>query len=94
MGPSKCPYSMNTTPSSSNKMTLTTQQMNFNKQQLANAYVTHLVENMDLSDLMSYAYDHIQKHLEDYTVEELVAEVEDSAPDVLADLVEEIGATK
>ena len=94
MGPSKCPYSMNTTPSSSNKMTLTTQQMNFTKQQLANAYVTHLVENMDLSDLMSYAYDHIQKHLEDYTVEELVAEVEDSAPDVLADLVEEIGATK
>ena len=50
-------------------MTLTTQQMNFTKQQLANAYVTHLVENMDLSDLMSYAYDHIQKHLEDYTVE-------------------------
>ena len=85
---------MNTTPSSSNQMTLTTQQMNFTKQQLANAYVTHLVENMDLSDLMSYAYDHIQKHLEDYTVEELVAEVEDSAPDVLADLVEEIGATK
>ena len=25
MGPSKCPYSMNTTPSSSNKMTLKTQ---------------------------------------------------------------------
>ena len=94
MGPSKCPYSMNTTPSSSNKMTLTTQQMNFTKQQLANAYVTHLVENMDLSDLMSYACDHIQKHLEDYTVEELVAEVEESAPDVLADLVEEIGETK
>ena len=68
--------------------------MTFTKKQLANAYVTHLVENMDLSDLMSYAYDHIQKHLEDYTVEELVAEVEDSAPDVLADLVEEIGATK
>ena len=93
MGPSKCPYSMNTTPSSSNKMTLTTQQTNFTKKQLANAYVTHLVETMELSELMGYACDYIQKHLENYTVEELVAEVNDSAPQVLADLVEEIGET-
>ena len=77
-----------------NKMTLTTQQTNFTKKQLANAYVTHLVETMELSELMGYACNYIQKHLEDYTVEELVAEVNDSAPQVLVDLVEEIGETK
>ena len=49
---------------------------------------------MELSELMGYACNHIQKHLEDYTVEELVDEVNESAPQVLADLVEEIGETK
>ena len=75
-------------------MTLTTQQMTFTKKQLTNAYITHIVENMELETLMGFACDYLQDHYAVLSVEELVAEVDDIAPDVLADLVEEIGATK
>ena len=75
-------------------MTLTTQQMTFTKKQLTNAYITHIVENMELETLMGFACDYLQDHYAVLSVEVLVAEVDDIAPDVLADLVEEIGATK
>ena len=75
-------------------MTLTTQQMTFTKKQLTNAYITHIVENMELGTLMGFACDYLQDHYAGLSVEELVAEVDDIAPEVLAEVVEEFGATK
>ena len=75
-------------------MTLTTQQMTFTKKQLVNAYVAHIVENMELQTLMDYACDYLQDHYAVLSVEELVAEVDDIAPEILEELAEEIGATK
>ena len=75
-------------------MTLTTQQMTFTKKQLTNAYITHIVENMELETLMGFACDYLQDHYAVLSVEELVAEVDDIAPEVLAEVVEEFGATK
>ena len=75
-------------------MTLTTQQMTFTKKQLTNAYITHIVENMELETLMGFACDYLQDHYAGLSVEELVAEVDDIAPEILEELAEEIGATK
>jgi len=68
--------------------------MTFTKEQLVNAYVLHIVENMELSDLMGYACDYLQDHYAVLSVDELIAELKDIAPEILEELAEEIGATK
>jgi len=68
--------------------------MTFTKKQLTNAYITHIVENMEIETLMGFACDYLQDWYEVLSVEELVAEVDDIAPEILEELAEEIGATK
>jgi len=68
--------------------------MTFTKKQLVNAYVLHIVENMDLSDLMGYACDYLQDHYAVLSVDEVIAELKDIAPEILEELVEEFGATQ
>lgn len=71
--------------------------MTFTKKQLVDAYVTALVENMELSDLteiaMAYAYNDLQEHFANYTMEELVVEVNNIAPRILAEVIEEFKTT-
>lgn len=67
--------------------------MTFTKKQLVDAYVTALVENMELSDLMAYACNDLQEHFANYTMEELVVEVNNIAPRILAEVIEEFKTT-
>lgn len=74
-------------------MTLMRIQMTFTKKKLVDAYVTALVENMELSDLMAYACDDLQEHFSNYTMEELVAEVDNIVPRILAEVIAEFETT-
>ena len=54
-----------------------------NRQELLEAYVDRLLENMSTNDLLRIVGDQIEENLESYTDEELIAEVQEYYPDLL-----------
>lgn len=57
--------------------------MNMNRVQLQRDYVDRMIDGMDISDLCMIVADYMHNNLEDYTDEQLVAEVKDYYPDLL-----------
>ena len=50
---------------------------------LQEAYVTSILDGMDWKTMEQFVYDTIDANLDNYTVEELITEVEDYYPELL-----------
>ena len=56
-----------------------------NRQELLDAYIDRILDNMSTKDLMRIVGDQIEESLSDYTDEELISEVEEYYPELLED---------
>ena len=50
---------------------------------LQDAYINEIIDGMDLKDLMRIVYDNLEQNLEQYSVDELIQEVEEYYPHLL-----------
>ena len=56
-----------------------------NRDELQNAYIESIIDGMDHKSMYQYVYDNLADHLDKYSVQELVTEVEDYYPELLED---------
>ena len=56
-----------------------------NRQELLEAYIDRILDNMSTKDLMRLVGDQIEDNLSSYTDEELIAEVEEYYPELIAE---------
>ena len=63
-------------------MTETTDNI-IDRDQLQEAYIESIIDGMDHKSLWQYVYDNLTDHLDKYTVDELITEVEDYYPELL-----------
>ena len=64
------------------KMTETTDNI-INRDQLQEAYIESIIDGMDHKSMYQFVYDSLNNNLDDYTVDELITEVEDYYPELL-----------
>jgi len=62
---------------------------NFNREDLISDYVDRIIDNMSTKDMMRILGDQIEENLSSYTDEELIAEIEESYPEILEDQVDD-----
>ena len=55
------------------------------RDKLQSVYVNSIVDGMDWKTMERYVHDNLNESLDDYTLEELIAEVEDYHPELLDD---------
>ena len=55
------------------------------RDQLQEAYIESIIDGMDHKSLWQYVYDNLNDHLDKYSVDELITEVEDYYPELLND---------
>ena len=53
------------------------------RDELQDAYINEIIDSMDIKDLMRLVYDQLEQNLEQYTVDELIEEVEEYYPHLL-----------
>ena len=63
-------------------MTETTDNI-IDRDELQEAYVKSILDGMDWKTMEQYVYDSLNNNFDDYTVEELITEVEDYYPELL-----------
>ena len=63
-------------------MTETNDQI-IDRDSLQEAYIESIIDGMDHKSLWQYVYDNLNDHLDEYSVDELVTEVEDYYPELL-----------
>tara|TARA_B100000287_G_scaffold291868_1_gene275208 strand:- start:416 stop:679 length:264 start_codon:yes stop_codon:yes gene_type:complete len=56
-----------------------------NRDQLQEAYIESIIDGMDHKTMYQYIYDNLTDHLDKYSVDELITEVEDYYPELLND---------
>ena len=54
-----------------------------NRDELQEAYVEAIIDGMDHKSMYQYVYDNLTDHLDKYSVDELITEVEDYYPELL-----------
>ena len=64
------------------KMTETNDRI-IDRDQLQDAYIEMIIDGMDHKTMYQFVYDSLNGNLDDYTVEELITEVEDYYPELL-----------
>ena len=57
----------------------------FDRQQLIEAYIDRLLDNMSTKDLLRIVGDQMEENLTSYTDEELISEVQEYYPDLIED---------
>ena len=60
-----------------------TQDNIIDRDELQEAYVKSILDGMDWKTMEQYVYDSLNNNFDDYTVEELITEVEDYYPELL-----------
>lgn len=65
--------------------TMTVQDNIINRDALQDAYIERIIDGMDHKDLWAFVYDNMNDHLDKYSVNELIQEVEEYYPDLLED---------
>ena len=50
---------------------------------LQDTYINEIIDGMDMKDLIRIVYDNLESNLDSYTVDELIAEVEEYYPHLL-----------
>lgn len=63
-------------------MTETTDNI-IDRDELQEAYVKSILDGMDWKTMEQFVYDTLNNNLDDYTIEELITEVEDYYPELL-----------
>ena len=63
-------------------MTETNDQI-IDRDQLQEAYIESIIDGMDHKTIYQFVYDSLNGNLDDYTVDELITEVEDYYPELL-----------
>ena len=63
-------------------MTQTTDNI-VDRDELQDAYINEIIDGMDMKDLMRIVYDNLEQNLEQYTVDELIEEVQEYYPHLL-----------
>ena len=53
------------------------------RDELQDAYINEIIDGMDIKDLMRIVYDNLEQNLEQYSVDELIEEVEEYYPHLL-----------
>lgn len=53
------------------------------RDELQDAYIERIIDGMDHKNLWQYVYDSLEQNFERYSVQELIAEVEEYYPDLL-----------
>ena len=53
------------------------------RDQLQEAYIESIIDGMDHKSMYQFVYDSLNNNFDDYTVEELITEVEDYYPELL-----------
>ena len=67
---------------------LYTEILNYNKmnrQELQEAYISAVIEGMDMDDCLSMLYEYMDKEFNSYTDEELLTEVSEYYPELVED---------
>ena len=64
------------------KMTMTQGNI-IDRDQLQEAYIESIIDGMDHKSMYQFVYDSLNNNLDDYTVDELITEVEDYYPELL-----------
>ena len=54
-----------------------------NRDSLQEAYIESIIDGMDHKTMYQYVYDNLSDHLDKYSVNELITEVEDYYPELL-----------
>ena len=54
-----------------------------NRQQLLETYIEEIIDGMDHKTMYQYVYDNLSDHLDKYSEQELITEVEDYYPELL-----------
>ena len=54
-----------------------------NRDSLQEAYIESIIDGMDHKSMYQYVYDNLADHLDKYSVNELITEVEDYYPELL-----------
>ena len=54
-----------------------------NRDSLQDAYIESIIDGMDHKSMYQYVYDNLADHLDKYSVDELITEVEDYYPELL-----------
>ena len=66
------------------KMTMTKDNI-IDRDALQEAYIESIIDGMDHKTMYQFVYDSLNGNLDDYTVEELITEVEDYYPELIND---------
>ena len=53
------------------------------RDELQNDYIERIIDGMDYKSMYQYVYDNLSDHLDKYSVDELIGEVEEYYPDML-----------
>ena len=53
------------------------------RDELQNDYIERIIDGMDHKSMYQYVYDNLSDHLDKYSVDELIGEVEEYYPDML-----------
>ena len=54
-----------------------------NRDQLQESYIESIIDGMDHKTMYQYVYDNLADHLDKYSEQELITEVEDCHPELL-----------
>ena len=54
-----------------------------NRDELQDIYINEIIDGMDLKDLIRIVYDNLESNLDQYSVDELIEEVEEYYPHLL-----------
>jgi len=57
--------------------------MNMNRSELQESYIESIIDGMDHKSMYQYVYDNLSDHLDKYSEQELITEVEDYYPELL-----------
>ena len=68
-------------------MTMTKENI-IDRDELQEAYVKSILDGMDWKTMEQYVYDSLNNNFDDYTVDELITEVEDYYPELLEEVKE------
>ena len=65
------------------KMMTETKDNIVDRDELQDAYINEIIDGMDIKDLMRIVYDNIEQNLDQYSVDELIEEVQEYYPHLL-----------
>ena len=65
------------------KMMTETKDNIVDRDELQDAYINEIIDGMDIKDLMRIVYDNIEQNLDQYSVDELIEEVQEYYPHLM-----------